>query len=600
MSETIRNIFSLLIGRERRQLVWLSLAIVVMGLVEVAGIASLMPFMAVVGNPEVVEKNQWLSWIYTAGSFSSTNRFLVFLGFLALFVIVASNACKAATTYFELRFINGTAYSLSRRMFFRYLTQPYAFFLNQNTQELGKNLLYEVFQFVNSVLRPLIDMFSKLAVVLFIVALLLLVDPVLALLIVTVLGGAYAFLYLVVQRRLARLGQERFDSNACKYKITSEALVGIKELKILGREPAFFEKFSFYARQAAENTTSHQAISQVPRFLLESLAFGGILLIVLYFLMVKGDVGQTLPVLALYAFAGYRLMPALQTIFASATSIRFNLSVVDALRQDLAGVTAMPASWVQAPVAPLPFAREIRLEGISFTYPGGTEPVIRDLHLAIRKNAKVGFVGATGSGKTTTVDIILGLLTPQEGFLSIDGSRLAPEDLPRWQRKIGYVPQSIFLCDDSVAGNIAFGALPEEIDMAAVQQAARIANLHDFVVKELPQGYATDIGERGMRLSGGQRQRIGIARALYHDPEVLIMDEATSALDGVTEDEVIQAIQNLAGQKTIITIAHRLTTLCDCDVIYIMDKGRVIEQGSHAELTHSSTRFRAMAKVGAA
>lgn len=599
MLRILKNVLSLLTGRERRQLTWLSLAIVAMGLVEVVGIASLMPFMAVVGNPEMVESNQWLNWIYKAWGFSSSNRFLIFLGFIALCVIVISNAFKAAITYFELWFVHFTAYNLSRRMFYRYLTQPYTFFLNQNTQLLGKNLLHEVTQFIASVLKPIIEIFSKGIIVLFIFALLLFVDPLLAALIVTVLGGAYFFLYLIVQRKLARLGEERFTSNAQKFKATSEALVGIKELKILGRESAFFEKFSSHAKLLVENVTSHQAISQIPRFLLESLTFGGILLIVLYFLIIKGDVGQTLPVLALYAFAGYRLMPALQAIFAAVTSIRFNLSVVDALQQDLAGVTEVPAVWTQTAVSALPFRETIQLEGIAFAYPGVAEPVIRNLNLAIGKDSRVGFVGHTGSGKTTTVDIILGLLQPQKGGISIDGVRLTTENLPRWQRNIGYVPQAIFLCDDTVAGNIAFGALPEEIDIAAVERAAKIANLHDFVVAELPQGYATDIGERGLRLSGGQRQRIGIARALYHNPDVLIMDEATSALDGITEEAVIQAIQNLAGQKTIITIAHRLTTLRDCDVIYVMDKGQVIEQGTYTELTRSSLRFRAMSRTGA-
>jgi ABC-type multidrug transport system fused ATPase/permease subunit len=597
MFSVIKNILSLLTGKERRQLFWLSLAIVLMGLVEVAGIASIMPFMAVVGNPEVVEKNQWINWFYRSGGFTSTDSFLVFLGFFVLFVIVASNIFKAATTWFELKFVNYRTCSLSRRLFFHYLTQPYVFYLNQNTSLLGKNLLQEVFQFIHSVLKPATEIFSKLVVVCFIFGLLLMVDPPLAVLIVSILGGAYALLYCLVQKRLARLGEERFDANAQRFKTTGEALGGIKDLKILGREPVFFEKFSIHARQMAGNMTSHQIISQLPRFVMEVLSFGGILIIVLYYLMIKEDVGQTLPILALYALAGYRLMPALQGIFSAATTVRFNLAALDALLVDLSGIADLPPSWMQAQVSALPFQKQIRLAGITFTYPGAAGPVIRNLDLTIEKNTSVGFVGATGSGKTTTVDILLGLLTPQEGGLQVDGVQVAIENLPGWQRNLGYVPQSIFLCDDTVANNIAFGVSSDAIDMAAVERAARVANLHDFVVNELPEGYATNVGERGVRLSGGQRQRIGIARALYHDPDVLIMDEATSALDGITEEAVIQAIRNLAGKKTIVTIAHRLTTLRDCDVIYVMDNGRVTEQGTYSELIHTSDRFKAMART---
>jgi ABC-type multidrug transport system fused ATPase/permease subunit len=598
MFTVINNILSLLTGKERRQLFWLSIAIVLMALVEVAGIASVMPFMAVVGNPEVVQTNQWINWVYRTGGFTSPDRFLVFLGFIVLFIIIASNVFKATTTWLELRFVNFRTYSLSRRLFYHYLTQPYTFFLNQNTQLLGKNLLQEVFQFMHSVLKPATEIFSKVIVTLCIFGLLLCVDPLLAVIIVTILGGAYAFLYCVVQRKLARLGEERFEANAQRFKTTGEALTGIKDLKILGREPVFFAKFSVHARQMAGNMTSHQTISQLPRFVMEAVSFGGILLIVLYFLMIKADVGQTLPILALYAFAGYRLMPALQNIFSAATTIRFNLAAVDALRQNLAGMADLPSNWSRSSLPALPFRDKIQFERITFAYPGAANHVIRGLNLIIVKNSSVGFVGATGSGKTTIVDILLGLLEPQEGFLKIDGTPITPENLPRWQRNLGYVPQTIFLCDDSITGNIAFGEPPEEIDMAAVERAAKIANLHDFVMNDLPEGYATHVGERGVRLSGGQRQRIGIARALYHNPEILIMDEATSALDGITEEAVIQAISNLAGEKTIITIAHRLTTLRDCDVIYVMEKGQVIEEGTYAQLSRSSTRFQAMARTG--
>ena len=569
-----------------------------MAILEVAGIASIMPFIAVVSNPEIIETNQWINLIYQIGGFTSTNSFLVFLGFVVLFIIVISNAFKATMIWLENKFVFGVTCNMSQRLFSHYLNQPYSFFLNQNTQILGKNFLMEVIQFVGNVLKPTTEIFSRLVVTLFILILLLCVDPLLTIIIITILGLAYYSIYRLVQQKLARLGKERFDANSQRFKIAGEAFGGIKDLKILGREPFFLDNFSIHAKQVAKTVTIQQTISQVPRFIMESLSFGGILIIILYFLMIKGGIGQALPIIALYAFAGYRMMPALQSIFSSATTLRFNLAVIDSISESFSETTEDQFFRKFQNLDPLPIHDEIQLDNITFTYPGSIEPVVEDLNLTLRKNANVGFVGATGSGKTTTVDIILGLLKPQKGCLKIDGIPLTQKNLQRWQLNLGYVPQHIFLCDDTVAANIAFGISSSEIDMTAVEEAARIANLHNFVTTELPKGYLTEVGERGVRLSGGQRQRIGIARALYHYPEVLIMDEATSALDGITEEAVIHAIRNLAGKKTIITIAHRLSTLRDCDVIYVMDKGRIIEQGTYEELTRNSIRFQAMSRSG--
>lgn len=597
MFNLCKKIILILNKKERRLLFWLSLAIIAVALIEVAGIASIMPFMAVVANPDVVEKNRYLHMVYHAVGFSSVDSFLVSLGCLVFITILTSNALKAMVLWFELNFIHFRLYSISRRLLFRYLSQPYVFFLNQNTAILGKNILQEVSEFSHHVLRPFTQIISRLIVVLFILGLLLAVDPVLAVTIATVLGGAYFTLFILVQRKVSRLGEGRFESNVERTKAASEAFGGIKELKVLGRERFFLDHFSLHAFKLEGNYVVSNLIGQLPSYIMEVFSFGGILIIVLYFLIIQKDLAQTLPVIALYAFAGYRLMPALQCIFASFTLLRFNVAVLDVLHHDLSGVIDVPADWLHEKAIALPFNEEIRLSSITFTYPEAETPVIQSLNLTIGKNTSIGIVGPTGSGKTTVVDIILGLLTPENGSLMVDGVSVANETILPWQKNIGYVPQSIFLSDDTLAANIAFGVPLEEIDMAAVERAARIANLHEFVTANLREGYATAVGEHGVRLSGGQRQRIGIARALYHDPKVLIMDEATSALDGITEEVVIQAIRNLAGKMTTITIAHRLTTLKDCDVIYVLEKGKVVEQGTYADLSSTSTKFRAMAKI---
>jgi ATP-binding cassette, subfamily B, bacterial PglK len=599
MIEFIKKIYSLLSIKERKQFFLLVFVVILVGLIEVAGIASIMPFMAVVANPEVVESNRYLYWAYQFLGFTSTNDFLVFLGFLVFLTLLVSNTIKTFALYFELNFIHFRLYSLSRRLLFGYLSQPYVYFLNRNTAVLGKNILQEVSKFTHEVLRPFAQIFSRIVSVLLICSLLFFIDPVLAIIIILILGCAYSLLYSLTQKKMKLVGHERFEANEQRSRLAGEAFGGIKDLKVLGRERFFIDLFSIHARRAESKMVIHGLISSLPSYIMEVLAFGGILIIVLYFLMIRQDFAQVLPVMALYAFAGYRLLPALQGIFTAANLLRFNLPVLDTLHRDLIGLPALSDLSQDKNITALPLRGSLQLESVTFTYPGAELPVVQELNLTIQKNMSIGLVGGTGSGKTTTVDIFLGLLIPQHGSLMVDGIPLGSDDLHRWHRNIGYVPQTIFLSDDSLVSNIAFGVPPEEIDMKAVESAARVANIHDFVVNELPSGYETKVGERGVRLSGGQRQRIGIARALYHNPEVLIMDEATSALDGVTEDAVMQAIRKLSGEKTLITIAHRLTTLKDCDLIYIMENGKIVESGVYSELSVSSRRFMAMAKTGA-
>ncbi|WP_224981906.1 ABC transporter ATP-binding protein [Geomonas agri] len=588
------KIHALLTKEERRRFIFLVLFMIVMGLIDVAGIASIMPFMAVVANPKVIETNVYLSWAYHGFGFTSTTRFLISLGFVVFFTLLASNAMKAFVLYFELNFVHLRLYSLSRRLLESYLNQPYVYFLGQNTAVLSKNILQEVSKFCHEVLRPCTQIFSRAVAATFIICLLLAVDPVLALTIVSVLGGAYSVIYVIIQRKLARIGAERFRANEERSKIASEAFGGIKDVKMLHCDGFFLDRFSLQALKAETKMVGYGLMSQLPSYIMEVTAFGGILIIVLYFLFVR-DFESTLPVIALYAFAGVRLMPALQGIFSALTILRFNLPIVDSLHRDLTATPVVPIGPKGA-ISAMKFEKAITLSSIVFSYPGAGMPVIKGLDLTIEKNASIGLVGGTGSGKTTLVDVILGLLLPASGSLLVDGVAVTPDNVEKWHRNLGYVPQHIYLCDDTVAANIAFGVPPDKIAVDAVQRAAMIANLHDFVVNELPLGYETVVGERGVRLSGGQRQRIGIARALYQDPEVLIMDEATSALDGATENAVMQGLHNLLGKKTIVTIAHRFTTLKECDVIYVIDKGRIVEQGTYAQLSSFSQRFQAMAR----
>jgi len=597
MREIARKLFVLLSPRERQMLYLLFGATIIAAIIDVAGIVSIMPFMAMVANPDIIQTNRWLYWAYTFFHFTTPSRFLFSLGILVLGLLILNNLFKALFAWMQLRYGYMREYSLSRRLLTRYLSQPYIFFLNRNTSELSRNILSVVGTVIGSVLRPCLSIAEKTVSSIFILILLLFVDPLLAITTALVLGSIYGAIYIIVRKKLSLWGRQSVEATLYRYKLSSEAMSGIKDLKVLGREHYFLDRFAAYCRQYARYASKSGTIGLIPMYSLEVLAFGGILCIVLYFLALKQNLVQVLPLIALYAFAAKRLMPALQGIFAGISTIRYNLASLDVLYDDF--ITTVEADSKQdgaSAITPLAFARSLELKNITFAYPNREEQVVHDLSLSIQANTTVGFVGSTGSGKTTLIDIVLGLLMPQAGQLLVDGIPVDDRNLVQWQQNLGYVPQHIFLSDDTVMRNIAFGIPDEHINHEKVINAAHIANIDTFIRTELPSGYNTLIGERGVRLSGGQRQRIGIARALYHDPKALILDEATSALDGITEAAVMDAIHALSTQKTIIMIAHRLTTVKDCDVIYVLEDGRIATQGTYAELINSSDEFRAMAR----
>lgn len=569
------------------------------GLVEVAGIASIMPFLSLITNPDLMQDNSILNWLYTILNFQSSNRFLIFIGFIVLAILIVSNALAILTLWSLLRFTRMRNYNLSKRLLSKYLHQPYIFFLNQNTSLLGKNILSEVGQAVGGVMVPLMESFSRGIVALFIFAMLIAVNPLLALAVIIILGGAYIFIYRMVQNKLYNIGQKRFKTNTERFKAVNEAFGGIKQLKLMRCEEVFIKGFSKPSFENAKHHATSQIISNIPRYIMEIIALGGIIVAVIYLLYTGRGFQEFLPLIGLYAYAAYRLMPALQAIFKGVAQVRFSVHALDALYDDMhsfkeESYTSLPD---KRKVKPLLLKKELKLEKITFIYPETSQPVIDNLSIKIDANTSVGFVGETGVGKTTIADIILGLLRPNEGKIFVDDTEINEEVLPRWQRNLGYIPQDIYLQDDTVACNIAFGVPESKINMDAVERAAKIANIHKFVVEKLPHGYNTVIGERGIRLSGGQRQRIGIARSLYHDPEVLVLDEATSALDGTTEEAVFAAIQNIALTKTLIIIAHRLTTVRDCDVIYLLEAGRIVAKGKYEKLMETNKKFRRMARA---
>ena len=599
--EIIRTFFDLLTRREKRNLGLLFVAVVIMAGLEVVSVASIMPFLSVAADPASVQENAYLNWAYETLGFTDTNSFLIGLGLAALVAMVLSNAFIIFTTWALYRYAWGRNHTLSYRLLKSYLYRSYEYFLTRNSSKLGKNILEEVRSVVSGMLVSVLKGGAKAIVALFIIGFLVFVDPLVAAMVSAVLGLAYTGVYFAVKRRIDIYGERRVSTNTKRYQSVSEAFGGIKEVKLRGKEEAFLEQYYSPSKWFSRYQARYSVIKTVPRYILEAVAFGGIILIAVYLIAVEDNIQQVIPMLGLYAFAGYRLMPSLQQAFKGVASARFNMAALNAIHDGLKNAsTSTKRKYEEDGVnvnkeQSISLKRCVALNNVSFAYPDAKEPAIKDLSLKIPARTTTGFVGKTGSGKTTAVDLILGLLRPQQGTISVDGLPFNKENLRSWQQSIGYVPQHIYLSDDTIAQNIAFGVPEEETDMDAVQDAARRAHIFDFVNNELPNKWDTIVGERGVKLSGGQQQRIGIARALYHNPSVLVFDEATSALDQATEASVMEAIYELEGDHTMIMIAHRLSTVKRADNIVMLEQGRKVGEGTYEELSEQHSQFRSMA-----
>jgi len=569
------------------------LGVLIMSVLEVLGVASIAPFIGVVTNPSIIHHNEYLSFIYEYLDFSSDKSFIIATGAMVIFILVFSNSFNAFMTWKITMFSKMHGHMLSMRLLSRYLNQPYSFFLTRNTSDLGKNILTEITRCIDGAIFPALNIASKIIVSVFLLIFLLSIDPVLALVVSTVLCGSYLLIYKLVRRNLSTIGVNSTNAVLNRFKITNEALSGIKDIKLRGNENKFLQYFSIHSKNDAKYNAQSLLISTLPRYALETIAFSGIILIIIYFVSNDAKTDQLIPLLSLYALAGFRLMPAVQQIYSGFSQVKYNLPALLLLIEDLK-LNNRNSGNIDVPVEHLVFKNEIKLESIDFSYPNTSKNILDDFSLSVSCNTTVGLIGTTGSGKTTIVDIILGLLEPSSGKFFIDDTELTSDELPRWKQKLGYVPQFVYLIDDTIESNIAFGLSENEIDLKQVKNAAKLAELDEFIMS-LPMQYKTKVGERGVRLSGGQLQRIGIARALYYNPTVLIMDEATSSLDGNTEDVILEAIHNLGHKITIIMIAHRLSTLKECDVIHILKDGRIIESGNYEQLFKSNDEFRKLA-----
>ena len=591
----LKKILFFLTPSERKHGILLLVIMIIMALLDMIGVASILPFVNVLTNPDLIKTNNFLNYMFEISKIfgvTSNKEFLFFLGVLVFFFLIISLIFKAFVVYIQELFVKMRVYSISKRLTEGYLNQPYSWYLNRNSADLSKSILSEVGTAVAGGLSPIMELISKGMVVIALLTLLIIYDPILSITIGFFIGTIYGFIYTFLRNFLSKIGKERLNANKQRFTSISEAFGAFKEVKVGGLEKTYIERFSKSAYTFARHQASSAIIGQLPRFAIEGLVFGGMILVILYLISQIGDFSATIPIIALYAFAGYRLMPAIQQIYVSFTQLRFIGPSLDLIYED---VKNLKRSIPGQDNDKIQFSESITLKEINFSYPNSSRrTILNNININIKANTTVGLVGSTGSGKTTIVDIILGLLDAQKGTLEVDGKIITKNNCRAWQKSIGYVPQNIYLADDTVAANIAFGIDSNKIDEKAVKSAAKIANLDEFVLNELPKQYETNIGDQGIKLSGGQRQRIGIARALYHNPDLLILDEATSALDNLNEKIVMDAINTLDKKITIILIAHRLNTLKKCHNIFVLDKGSMVGQGTFDQLKKTNKEFKKM------
>lgn len=602
----------MLTGQEKRNFSWLALVVLLMGLLEVVGVVSILPFIQLVADPGIVDRSDIAHQAYVFFGFTSAKQMMMWAGAAVIGLLCITNGFSIFKTWYQYRVSWSVSHNISIRLLKSYLARPYEYFLNRNTTEFTAFIIGETTHLTNGIILPIIEVISRALVSLLIFGLLLWVDPVVALVMFGTLGGAYAIIFLLQRRFLRRTGEERLELAIKRYQGVMELFSGIKTVQVFGRDAFFADRYEQASQRFCDIQPRYNTTVAAPRYIMEVLAFGAIVGVTIYLYLTVSDIENIVPRLSLYAVAGYRLLPSLQAAFGAIGKLTHTWPVVDKLHAALyaneakqwGGATASTSGRRSAGVKKVELARSssglqdsIVIDGLNFTYENNTEPTLKDIDLTIYKGQTVAFVGATGSGKTTLVDLIVGLLRPDSGTALIDGTPLTDETLPDWRKSIAYVPQDVFLFDDTVARNITLQETMDSNSQERLEAAARLADIHEFVVGEMADGYATRIGEKGVRLSGGQRQRLGLARAFFHKPSVLVLDEATSALDNVTERGIIESLELLPEEITTIVIAHRLSTVRHADRIFLLRNGKISAAGTFEELIDYSEEFQDMART---
>lgn len=560
---------------------------------EVLGIGVVLPYLALLINPQKIDTiailHSFYQFLQHQQIISTTNGFFIVLTLLIILVYWLKNAFLVWNQDFQTRFTYGLYKKLSTNLFDYYLREDYKSHLNKNTSELIRNINNLTFDLITAFLLPLLMLISEAVIVLLLVSFLLMMNPLSTLYVFVLLGGIVGFIFLKIRKQLHDAGEQVGELQTLSNKQVLQGLGSFKTTTLLHKQDFFVAQFHQAVSQISKHRSYFDVMQNLPRFFMETAVVTVMLSLAIMMLSAGKPSSELILTLSVFGMAGMRLLPSMNRILNSLNSIKWSQSMMNGLLDDLQKIRQpMPK---QAFIKNAFEFQQLQLAHIGFAYDNGV-PVLEDISLNIKAGQSVGFVGHSGSGKSTLVDIILGLLPPQSGQILLN-SQVMSENLATWQQHIGYIPQDIYLSDESIRANIAFGVATSDIDERQLQHAIATAQL-DSLISELPEGLDTIIGERGVKLSGGQRQRIGIARALYHNPQILVMDEATAALDNITERAFMAAVNGLKGQKTLLMIAHRLSTVENCDVIYFMDKGKIVDVGTYMELLQRNGQFQKM------
>ncbi|OOE68964.1 multidrug ABC transporter ATP-binding protein [Salinivibrio sp. ML198] len=593
MYNRLKTLFNLLTADQRKRLVRLQILVVLMAFAELTSVVAIGPFMALVGDIGQLQGDGKLAHLYQYSGLASPTDFIFWVGVAVLVSLTIAAIISMYTSWRLSLYAQQVGAELSVRLYRYYMSQSWLFHAGGSSSQLTNKVAQETNRITQTIIQPTMQLVAKAVLAIVMASAVFVYNPSVALAGLAVFTIAYIILYRTVRKKLSQNGINITSANRQRFTLMNEGFGGIKDTLLLGRQTDFNQRYQSASEKFGHAQGVTKGLSQAPRYAMELIAFGSVIFLVLYLVKTyDGNPGQILPILSVYALAGFKLLPAFQQIYTGVAQIRGNLSAFDNLEQDL--IASQYAAETSSTRDKLKPTHHVQLNNVTFQYPSKEDPALQGLSLELPVNQVIGLVGASGSGKSTAIDILLGLIEPSQGSLKVDGKPITAENVRAWQNNIGFVPQSIFLSDATIRENIAFGLPVDEIDEQKVRKAAKMAHLEELL-EQLPNGLDTRVGERGVQLSGGQRQRIGIARALYDDADVLVLDEATSALDGITEKLVMDAIHDFAGNKTIIMIAHRLSTVQQCDCIYMLEQGKVIDHGTYAELYEKNAIFKNMA-----
>lgn len=590
MIEIIKELSELLPPAKKRRAIALQFLLVVTAVTQVAGVTSLAPFIALLTNPSIITQNPITGAVYRYFGFQSELSFLVaFAGAVIVFIIVAS-LLSALTSWMSVVFAQDLGVHLQGALYDNYLSKDHTYFSRNNTSTMTAMISQEAPRLVYMVVQPLLTLLGQLFIVLTIGIGLLIIDPRVALSALAIVGGLYYWIFKVVKKNLGDLDELVGQTNSRRHKILNESLGGIREVRLLALEKKYSSQLEGANASNAKAMATASLVADLPRYLIESIAFSALLALAIYLISRNDSPTSLVSYLSLYAMAGYKLLPSAQTVFRCASQIKANRSALDSVHRELCGNSASKPMHTQPTSEVSRLQTALELDNVSYSYPGTASLTLQQVTLKLVPGRIYAIAGVSGSGKSTLADITLGLLQPTHGTVRVNGQVLSSENVRSWQRQLGYVPQSVFLVDDTIAANIAFGVDSALLDADRIERVAALANIDGFI-NTLPGRFEFVVGERGAKLSGGQRQRVAIARALYHDAAVLVLDEATSALDNQTESEVVSTLRQLREGKIVIMIAHRITSLRSADQVIVLKNGKVEGIGAFDDLAVTNPVF---------